>query len=365
MTTRFAFFVTISLLLLAPKLLAKGKTVKVVIAGGDLAKPVEISDPNTLVKFQVWAGLGTSSNHSQGFIVDWSGGVIKESPKGLTCYEVSFYVNEPEERIAYVVLYAFDPTGRGYVYIPGKSDPQFEANVRTIYRGVEGNWFHAWTVWDSLAEPLINHARPSVRAAPVRAQVATIRPFVAIMIEAVAPRPGQPPIPITRLETIAVRSDGSVSRVTKWDVRPPTQAIYWRDVFDATAKTRAEVEDTTRTIIKRDYSDLQILKPGVLCDGKPAGQIDGLDVLYSEQPRETTELATSIMHKQWVAPELGCYPVKQEWVGKIQGTAMDTTQTLASIHFGEPNPWYFSIPADYATRTADEWMQLAKPLLKQ
>lgn len=198
----------------------------------------------------------------------------------------------------------------------------------------------------------------------VRTQAATIQPFVAIMVEEAAPRPDQPPIPITRFETIAVRSDGSVSKVAKWDVRPPAQTIYWRDVFDATAKTRAEVEDTTGTIIMREYSDLQVLKPGVSCAGKPAGQMEGLDVMYSEQQEETADSAASVMHKQWLAPQLGCYPIKQEWV-VIHGAPMDTTQTLACIHFGEPNPWYFNIPANYATRTADEWMQLAKPLLKQ
>jgi hypothetical protein len=201
----------------------------------------------------------------------------------------------------------------------------------------------------------------------VRAQVATIQPFVAVMIEEAAPHPNQLPIPITRFETIAVRSDGSISKVTKWELHPPNHhaAIYWRDVFDATAKTRAEVEDTTRTVITRPYSDLQILKAGGLCEGKPDGQMEGLDVLYSEEQRESTDPTTSIMHKQWLAPQLGCYAVKQQWVGKIKGTPMDTTQTLASIKFGEPAAWYFAIPTDYTTRTADEWMELAKPLFKQ
>jgi len=216
-----------------------------------------------------------------------------------------------------------------------------------------------------LATALISAVAGGFALHRVRAQVATAQPFVAIMVEEAAPRSDQPPTPVTRFETIAVRSDGSVSKVTKWDVRPPTKTIYWRAVIDATAKRRAEVEDTTRTVISREYSDLQVLKAGGLCDGRPAGQIEGLDVMYSEQPRETTDPASSIMHKQWLAPQLGCYPVKQEWVGKIRGAPMDTTQTLASIHFGEPDPWYFNIPANYTTRTADEWMELAKPFLKQ
>jgi hypothetical protein len=129
------------------------------VAGDDLAKPIEISDPNIVVNFQVWVGPGTSSGQGQGFIVDWSSGAIKEPPKELTRYEVSFYVNEPVEHIAYVVLYALDPsTGRGYVYIPGKSDQHFQSNVGTVFRGVEGSWFQAWTVWDKVVVPLISNA---------------------------------------------------------------------------------------------------------------------------------------------------------------------------------------------------------------
>ena len=161
MNRRLAIFMCVSLLLLAPtELLGKGKTVKVVVAGGDLAKSIEISDPNVLANFQVWAGPGTSSNQGPAFIADWSSGAIKELPKGLARYEVSFFVDEPQERIAYVVLYAFDSsTGRGYVYIPGKSDNHYWTNVGSIFRGVEGNWFHAWPLWDRVAVPLITGNR--------------------------------------------------------------------------------------------------------------------------------------------------------------------------------------------------------------
>jgi hypothetical protein len=44
---------------------------------------------------------------------------------------------------------------------------------------------------------------------------------------------------------------------------------------------------------------------------------------------------------------------------------MDTKQTLVSIKLGEPDPWYFNVPANDARRTGDELMELMKPLLKQ
>jgi hypothetical protein len=198
----------------------------------------------------------------------------------------------------------------------------------------------------------------------VRAQVANVQPFVAIMVEEMAPRKDQPPTPLTRLETIAVRSDGSICRVGRMEVRLPVRFLYEREVIDATTKTHVAVEDYTRTIIKDEYYDIQVLKPGVLCKGKPAGQIEGFDVVYFE-PAQARDNGIEITHKQWLAPQLGCYPIVQEWVGNVRGMPMDTKQTLTSINVGEPDPWYFSVPADYTTRTGDELMELMKPLLKQ
>jgi len=198
----------------------------------------------------------------------------------------------------------------------------------------------------------------------VRAQIAIVQPFVAFMVEEVAPRKDEPPTPLTRLQTIAVRSDGSICRVSRMDVRLPIRFLYSREVIDATTKAHVGVEDYTRTVVKEKYDDIQVLKPGVPCEGKPAGQIAGFDVVYSEHLMGPAA-EVQVTHKQWQAPQLGCYPIVQEWVGKANGVAMDTKQTLTSIKLGEPEPWYFSVPADYATRTADEFMELMKPLLKQ
>jgi hypothetical protein len=55
----------------------------------------------------------------------------------------------------------------------------------------------------------------------------------------------------------------------------------------------------------------------------------------------------------------------QEWVGKIHGQPTFTKQTLASIKLGEPDPWYFSVPASYNVRTSDELQKLMEPFLRQ
>src|SRR5207248_1368466 len=101
----FAALTAIMGLLVAPvQLSAKGDSVRITITGGDLATPIEITDPAVAGRFQVWSGPGTSSNETQGLNVDWSRGVV-EPPRGLPIYEVSF-VTTRRNPGTYVVRYA-------------------------------------------------------------------------------------------------------------------------------------------------------------------------------------------------------------------------------------------------------------------
>jgi hypothetical protein len=158
---RIAFAVLLNALLIlsipAP-LLAKGKTVKITIKGSELETPIEISDPKILENFQVWTGPGTSTAEKQSLIIDWSQGPVRKLPEVLHRYQVSFHIG-PNEQIVYVVYYAFSPGAeQGYVYLPGESDKWAGLNVRSIWRGVEGKWFPAWSAWERVARPLIEKA---------------------------------------------------------------------------------------------------------------------------------------------------------------------------------------------------------------
>jgi len=143
---------------------AEMDTVKIIIAGGDLSAPIEITDPAVLAEFKVGAGPGhtlwLNSREGvpiavyHGFIVDWNRGEVAP-PEGLKTYKVSF-VTTRHDPGTYVVRYAIAPsTTQGYVYLPGKGDPGYQDDVRLILRGVEGNWFHAWSEWEKVANPLI------------------------------------------------------------------------------------------------------------------------------------------------------------------------------------------------------------------
>ena len=156
--------VLLAVLALPALLLAKGRTVKVVATGGELAAPLEITDTG-VEKFGVWGGPGTAVNgvpQTEGFIVDWNHGPVSERPEGRHVYELSFYsVRDAEAaRLVYVVLYDIDPaTGQGFVYLGGHALETHELNTRSIYRrGLEGKRFRASKAWDDFARPLLDRA---------------------------------------------------------------------------------------------------------------------------------------------------------------------------------------------------------------
>ena len=153
---------------------AKGETTQIVISGGNLASPVRIADPVVLSQFQVWSGAGTLRRlgggapieATEGFIVDWSSGVVADPPRGLPQYEVAFCTG-PATRPVYVVYYEPDPSSdRGYVYLPGKGEELYVSNTRSILRGhgFEGHWLHATRAWQEAAASVIP-AQPPVPSA--------------------------------------------------------------------------------------------------------------------------------------------------------------------------------------------------------
>jgi len=93
---------------------------------------------------------------TQGFIVDWSAGTVKR-PKDARRFEIAFYVDgwgsAKADQLVYVVSYAVDAlTAQGYVYLPGRGDPHYSVNVRSIYRGpaYEGHWWRATSTWQDV-----------------------------------------------------------------------------------------------------------------------------------------------------------------------------------------------------------------------
>ena len=127
---------------------AKMPTVKLTIAGPNLAKPIELTDPKALLSGDVWEG-------------NFIAAPAAEPDKALPRYAVSFYVAGSKEgepaKIRYVVYYTRDPgSGDGYVYLPGPGEEWYRLNIGAILReGVDGKWHHASKNWsDAIAAAL-------------------------------------------------------------------------------------------------------------------------------------------------------------------------------------------------------------------
>jgi hypothetical protein len=160
--------------LTVPSLCAKGDTVKIRIKGAGLSIPIDITDPK-IKAFNVWAGPGVTVNgveQTEGFIVEWSKGVVAQLPTGLQHHEVSFYdgceTGDPncrtgEPSLTYVVSYAYNrSTGQGFVYLLGTDDEQFQLNKAMWHgHGFEGNWLRATKAWEDFVNPLIAKAKPA------------------------------------------------------------------------------------------------------------------------------------------------------------------------------------------------------------
>ena len=158
---------TVAVLVPTP-VVAKGPTTRIVITGIRDARTVSLVEPTVLARFNVWDGPGTFSGppnqqieSTTGFIADWTGGAIASRPSGLSRFEVQFFVRDRgtgPERLAYIVLYERDPkTGEGFVYLPGRTDANFQLNAESIHRGAgyEGHWFRASAAWQQATKTLL------------------------------------------------------------------------------------------------------------------------------------------------------------------------------------------------------------------
>jgi len=151
--------------------------VSLLSATGGKAPLVSIEAP-AAGEFTVWSGPGTgiTSNgetrvdYNDGDIADWKRGAVKAPSQG-PIYNVAFLCEacEPareETWRCYGVRYAHGKRGApGLIQIPAAGDPEFPGNLKTIYRGVEGQWFRASPKWEEVVRGRIQGALAAEQAA--------------------------------------------------------------------------------------------------------------------------------------------------------------------------------------------------------
>lgn len=148
MITRRVFALLV-LLAGAPLAYGKGSPALIVISGGGLTQPVEVTDPALLQAFDPFVGQ----------FADWQQKLLAEPPCFRRSFEVLFYMkwpgrSSPLDRGDLKMIYAtrYCSTGQsGYVYLPGRHESHYRENISTIIRGDEdGKWHPATPAWDSL-----------------------------------------------------------------------------------------------------------------------------------------------------------------------------------------------------------------------
>jgi len=129
---------------------AKGPVDLILVSGGGLNQPIEITDAATLQAFNPWVGQ----------FADWKQKPLTDAPCYRRSFEVLFYMKWPERssspldrgdlKMIYATRYCW--TGEaGYVYLPGPEEPLYGPNAGTIIRGdADGKWHLATSAWDSL-----------------------------------------------------------------------------------------------------------------------------------------------------------------------------------------------------------------------
>jgi hypothetical protein len=149
MTTRCVLAWLLLLLAGVPFASCKGSPALIVISGGSLAQPIEITDSDSLKAFDPWMGQ----------FADWQQKALTDAPCFRRSFEVLFYLKWPGRdsaldrgplQMIYATRYC-STDSTGYVYLPGRGEPQYLRNIGTIIRGAaDGKWHPATAAWDSL-----------------------------------------------------------------------------------------------------------------------------------------------------------------------------------------------------------------------
>ena len=139
------------LILLAgvPLAYSKGSPDLILVSGGGLTQPVEITNPAELKAFDPWTGQ----------FADWKQKSLTDAPCFRRSLGVLFYMKWPgrkssldrgDLKMIYATRYCATDLN-GYFYLPGPSELQYRDNSSTIMRGeADGKWYPATPGWNSL-----------------------------------------------------------------------------------------------------------------------------------------------------------------------------------------------------------------------
>lgn len=159
----------------------------------------------------------------------------------------------------------------------------------------------------------------------------------------------------------AIRSDGSISQTV---LDNNGQPVSIREVIDTQTRKVTSIDPLTKSIGSRPMTDherdgLTMLwptctenfqKPWLIVSATGnKSTILGIEV---EQILVDYKRAGTVT-ENWVAPSLGCFPLREVIKRRDQISA---TKDVTSVAIGEVNPAAFTIPSDFVDRTPSDFL---------
>lgn len=136
---------------------AKGPAAdKITVSGPGLTDPIEITDPQTLQKFNPWSD--DFFDLKKGLLA------LSKPPEISGLYQITFYLKQPDGTSTIQYAFQYAPGHPGYIYLPGKNDELFKLNTLNVRGAFDGQWTYASQDWDSLMQRQLAGRGVSVHA---------------------------------------------------------------------------------------------------------------------------------------------------------------------------------------------------------
>lgn len=197
-----------------------------------------------------------------------------------------------------------------------------------------------------------------VRKLQVQAQVASRKPFTALMAERYYNSSGALVESYTSI--YAIRSDGSSARIWLREDPNGRRAVI-KGIEDLASKKRVAVDSMIESITTWPLSDEQVagLKTADLsCAQAAEGErttVLGYDVVKIQ---EELQAPSGKLHRDefWRAPALDCFPMRERLSGGPSGgpVTLSTEREVVYVIPGEPAPALFEIPAGYTEHSPSQ-----------
>jgi hypothetical protein len=191
-----------------------------------------------------------------------------------------------------------------------------------------------------------------------RAQVYEMQPFTAVATT--VSRTSDSPAPFTDTSILAVSGDGQL--IAQLHQSPLTTApVMTRWVLNQKEKKSVVIDPAAKMLVIHVYHEqfAKSMTSGGHCEGTPDGQIEGFDVNLKEIPINPDSNGHIHKWKEWAAPKLGCFVLRQERLendkdGKFVKLIV---HTITNVVIGEPDRSYFdtSLPEGFVEAKPEDY----------